>query len=259
MKTLLLLKRQRKRSGASSLRPQVRPSRIKIKLPSLYPLVLIGIAGFFTAIFYLSVNWFAGLSVDRVAISGEFRQVEKQALAAIVEPYLQEGFAFVDLDEIQLQLESLPWIYQVSLRRQWPGQLAIHVTEQTPIARWDKEGFINHRGEFFAATERVSIDGLPLLQGPVDKASDMMADYRDLGELLRQQGLVLSRLSMDERGNWSAVLQNGVTIVLGSDQVMEKVQRFVFAYQRALSEKFDQVERIDMRYSNGLAVAWRNV
>jgi cell division protein FtsQ len=183
--------------------------------------------------------------------------VQREQLAGLVEPFLQDGFMLVDLAEIQQRLEAVPWIYRVSVQRQWPDQLIIDVTEQTAIARWDKQGFINHRGEFFSGTERLPIEGLPLLQGPVDKASEMMADYRDLGELLRQQGLVLSRLSMDERGNWSAVLDSGVTIVLGSDQVMEKVQRFVLVYRRELAEKFNQVRRIDMRYSNGLAVAWR--
>lgn len=259
MKKLLLLKKQRKRSGASSVRPRPSKAGFKLKLPSLYPLVLVVMAGLFGAACYQSFNWLTGLSVDRVAITGEFRQVQREQLSELVEPFLQQGFAFVDLDAIQQQLEALPWIYQASVRRQWPDQLVVDVAEQIAIARWDKQGFINHRGEFFAATEKVFIDDLPLLQGPADKASEMMADYRDLGELLRQQGLVLNRLSMDERGNWSAVLDSGVTIVLGSDQVMEKIQRFVLAYQRVLSTKFEQVKRIDMRYSNGLAVAWQKV
>jgi cell division protein FtsQ len=260
MKKQLLFKKQRKRSGASTVRRG--PSRRKLtlpSLPSLYPLVMTGLLVTVSLGVYQGVEWLTGLSVDRVAISGEFRQVQREPLTKLVEPFLDEGFLLVDLEGIRQQLEAVPWIYQVSVKRQWPDQLVIHVTEQTAIARWDKQGFINHRGEFFAATETVFIKGLPLLQGPVDKASEMMVDYRDLGELLRQQGLVLTRLSMDERGNWSAVLDSGVTIVLGSDQVMEKVQRFVLAYQRVLSEKFEKVKRIDMRYSNGLAVAWRSV
>jgi cell division protein FtsQ len=255
MNKMGLLKKQRKRFGASSTRP--RPSRPQLRLPSLYPLLWVVLAGVFITASHQAYNWLAGLAIERVAITGEFKQVQREQLAGLVEPFLQDGFMLVDIAEIQQRLEAVPWIYRVSVQRQWPDQLIIDVTEQTAIARWDKQGFINHRGEFFAGTERLPIEGLPLLQGPVDKASEMMADYRDLGELLRQQGLVLSRLSMDERGNWSAVLDSGVTIVLGSDQVMEKVQRFVLVYRRELAEKFNQVRRIDMRYSNGLAVAWR--
>lgn len=256
MKKQVLLKKQRKRTGASSVRP--RPSSLpRFKLPPLYPLVFILLATAVGLGTYQGVSWLGGLSVDRVAINGEFRQVERQQLAVLVEPFLDKGFVRVDLEGIQQQLEALPWIYQATVRRKWPDQLLIHVTEQTAIARWEGQGFINHRGEFFAAEEVKAIDSLPLLQGPVERASEMMADYRDLGELLRQQGLVLSRLSMDERGNWLAVLDNDVTIVLGSDQVMEKVQRFVIAYQAVLAKKFEQVKRIDMRYSNGLAVSWR--
>ncbi len=257
MNKLVLLKRQRKRTGASSTRPL--PSRRQFRMPSVYPLVLALVLGVFVAGGYQASLWLTGLSIERVAISGEFRQVQRKQIAGQVQPFLSEGFVFVDLEGIRAQLESIPWIYQVTVVRQWPDQLIIRVTEQRAIARWDKQGFINHRGDFFAAKEQVFIDDLPLLQGPVEKASEMMADYRDLGELLRQQGLVLRRLSMDERGNWSAVLEGGVTIILGGDEVMGRVQRFVSAYQKVLAEKFNQVERIDMRYSKGLAVAWRKV
>jgi cell division septal protein FtsQ len=51
-------------------------------------------------------------------------------------------------------------------------------------------------------------------------------------------------------------LNNRVSIVLGKDDVMGKMQRFVAAYDLGLIDKFIEVDRIDMRYSSGLAVLW---
>ncbi len=36
----------------------------------------------------------------------------------------------------------------------------------------------------------------------------------------------------------------------------QKLRRFLWVYQRALAADFERVKRVDIRYVNGLAVAW---
>ncbi len=45
--------------------------------------------------------------------------------------------------------------------------------------------------------------------------------------------------------------------MLGQGRLIEKMRRFVTIYEKALKEKQDQVARVDLRYPQGLAVAWR--
>jgi cell division protein FtsQ len=39
--------------------------------------------------------------------------------------------------------------------------------------------------------------------------------------------------------------------------VVEKMRRFVSVYEKALKEHNTNIARVDLRYPNGLAVAWR--
>ena len=45
-------------------------------------------------------------------------------------------------------------------------------------------------------------------------------------------------------------------MLLGRDQVVEKMRRFTAIYQKALEQESEKIARIDLRYANGLAVAW---
>jgi len=51
--------------------------------------------------------------------------------------------------------------------------------------------------------------------------------------------------------------KQGVELLLGRDQIIEKMRRFTAIYQQALVQESDRIARIDLRYANGLAVAWR--
>ena len=83
------------------------------------------------------------LPVQRISVTGELEHTQAQVVQDIVQPGLAGGFLKADLQHIRQQLESLPWIYEASVRRRWPAALEIHVVEETPIARWGEDGFLN--------------------------------------------------------------------------------------------------------------------
>jgi cell division protein FtsQ len=196
-------------------------------------------------------------AVSRVSISGEFLHVDKSRLAKKVTPYLEKGFLLSDLSAIQQGLEEMPWVYQVSVERKWPDKIAIQVVEQTAIARWGSSAYINAEGDIFNPLKVENIVGLVMLSGPESRAQDVMLKFETLTSVFKQQGLNLKQLLLSDSYRWTAVLEGGVTLVLGPDPIMKKVERFMLAYQLELKSKFKQVARVDMRYSNGLAVQWQ--
>ena len=46
--------------------------------------------------------------------------------------------------------------------------------------------------------------------------------------------------------------------MFGRDQLVEKMRRFMRLYDQVLKAQMDNIARIDLRYPNGLAVAWRD-
>ena len=85
--------------------------------------------------------------VQRVAVQGDFKYASRQQISKLVQAELDGGFLSVDLQRIRQQLERDPWIDSAVVSRRWPSQLVIAVTEETPIARWNRHGFLNSRGQ----------------------------------------------------------------------------------------------------------------
>ena len=195
--------------------------------------------------------------VEKVAVTGELRHVDKSIIVEAVTPYLAVGFIRLDMAGIRQQLQQMPWVYEVRLQRTWPNSVTINIVEQQAIAQWGEKGFLNHRGELFKPEKLVVMKDLPLLAGPDSSSKEVMNNYRSIAELLNKQGLTLNSLSVDQRGSWQARLNGGVILKMGKEQVLEKVQRFVLVYKKALPRDLVAVKSIDMRYSNGVAVSWQ--
>ena len=196
------------------------------------------------------------IPVQRISVTGELEHTQTAVVQDMVQPALAGGFLKADLQHIRQQLEGLPWIYQATVRRRWPNALEIHVVEQLPIARWGEDGFLNHEGQMFRSGKAGQWQTLPLLQGPAGTAQALMANYQRLVELLAPLGLSVAQLAVDERGEIEAVLGGGIKLVVGSGDFLERIQRFVAIYRKELAPRADDVERVDLRYESGIAVAF---
>lgn len=254
-----------KKTPASGAVSRVKPSK-EINFRRFNPFLWIITGIVFLASIFVSVDYMLSQPVTRVIVNGEFHHVVKDSISDEVVPYLEDGFVMLDLDGIRQQLLSRPWIYEVNVSRKWPNEIAIIVTEQTPIARWGKTGFLNHRGDFFEPENPTQMKferDLPLLSGPRGSTTKVMGHFSEWRRLLEQKKLNVYELSLEENGGWSVIiggyqLNNRVPVVLGSGDVMEKMRRFINIYNLVLLADFNRVDRIDMRYSNGLAIAWRD-
>ena len=196
------------------------------------------------------------IPVQRISVTGELEHTRAEAVQEMVQPALAGGFLNADLQHIRRQLEGLPWIYEATVRRKWPNALEIHVVEQLPIARWGSDGFLNHEGEVFHSAKIGEWQSLPLLQGPEGAARDLVANYQRLAELLAPVGLAVEQLVVDERGQVEAVLAGGMQLIVGGDDFLERMHRFVAIYRTELAARAEDVERVDLRYESGIAVAF---
>lgn len=197
--------------------------------------------------------------VERISVTGELAHTRTSEVQDIVQPALIGGFLGADLGRVRAKLEALPWIYEASVRRVWPNALEINVVEQLPIARWGTDAFLNHEGEKFSPSDTQSWGALPLLTGPEGAASDLMGTYQRLVDMFTPLGLGVNQLTVDERGQVEAVLAGGQLLMIGSEDFLERIQRFTRLYRLELASRMEQVERIDLRYQSGAAVAFREL
>jgi len=196
------------------------------------------------------------LPVQTVRVGGELKHLSRGALRTAVAPYAEAGLLRVDVTQVRRALEALAWVDRAQVRRVWPDVLEIGIAEQRPIARWDGRALVNHRGELFRPPEAQWPQGLPQLAGPERNAAAIAARFSELRNLFAPLGLELAALIQDKRRSWKLRLTNGIELMLGRDRTAERLLRFMELYPRVLAKRADRIERVDLRYTNGLAVGW---
>lgn len=196
--------------------------------------------------------------VERVSISGRFQRVQAlEVEKAVREAVGRQGMVGVDLARIAEAVEAIAWVDRASVARSWPRSLTVQVVEQTPVARWGEQGLVNVRGEVFMHDSRHIPPELPELTGPESQAPLMTQRYLAASPRLIQAGMRLMRLTLDERGAWEVLLDNGVTLRLGREHVEERFDRFMQAGARVVTTRAGEIAYVDLRYANGFAVGWR--
>lgn len=210
------------------------------------------------AVALLAFRHLQQMPIERIAVSGGLQQVSRQQIQDMVTSTLAGGFLNADLDAIRLPLEQLPWVHRVVVKRHWPNQLEIVVTEQLPIARWGEQAFVNHEGDVFAPEKVPQLPELPLLSGPQGSQLALMRLYMFMHEELQPLHLEVTELVMNSRGGLRARLSDDTELVFGSDRVEDKLLRYVSFHQAQLEHRTGAVARVDLRYESGFAVTWRN-
>jgi cell division protein FtsQ len=71
-------------------------------------------------------------------------------------------------------------------------------------------------------------------------------------------GLDVRKLEVDARGSWDMSLQNGVEIRLGKRDVAERTRLFLDVVANVVSSREAAIDFVDMRYSNGFTIGWKD-
>ena len=196
------------------------------------------------------------LTLKRVQLEGSFVHVSRSEVQALLKPYARQSFFDLDLSAIKSQLQQQPWVRQASVRRHWPDELEIRLLEQQPVAHWGAKGLVNTEGRVFSPGGDLP-EGLPRLYGPVNSEPLLLARLQDVDELLKPLGLKVTEMHLDDRRSWRIQLDNGLQLMLGRDQGMQRIQRFISFYPVLLAARADRVRSVDLRYTNGIVLQWR--
>ena len=74
--------------------------------------------------------------------------------------------------------------------------------------------------------------------------------------IIEPLGLSIRQLSMDSRRAYRLTLSNGIVVLLGRENMQDRLKRFARVYKKVLATRAQDIARVDTRYSNGLAVGW---
>ncbi|MDJ0034946.1 cell division protein FtsQ [Pantoea allii] len=201
------------------------------------------------------------LPLSKLVVTGQLHYTThddiRQAILSLGSP---GTFMSQDVNIIQQQIERLPWVKQVSVRKQWPDELKIHLVEYTPVARWNDSHMVDSDGVSFSVpANHMGKETLPMLYGPEGSEKEVLAGYHSMDDVLKARKFTLKVASMTARRSWQLVTSDDVRIELGRTDTMKRLNRFIELYPVLLQQGQNEHKRInsvDLRYDSGASVGW---
>lgn len=201
------------------------------------------------------------LPLRQVVFAQELLHTRRGEIEQVLPGVLKGNFFSVNLEEVRGELERLPWVRKVELRRVWPAQLEVKVEEHRPAARWGegRDELVNTFGEVFAATApEADVAKLPLLYGPQGTAPEVLKRYGEFVGAFKTLEQKPVQVKLSPRLAWQVKLGNGMLVEMGREQqksaVSVRLQRFVAFYPELVARYAVQPAVVDLRYPNGFAV-----
>jgi cell division protein FtsQ len=201
-----------------------------------------------------------------LVLSAPPSQVTQAQLEYVARTAIKGNFFTARLEDVRMAFEKLPWVRHAEVRRLWPDGLELSLEEHEAVGYWKNIGdgggdvrLVNRRGEVFAASSDVA---MPEFSGPPGSAVTMLEHYETYSRILQPLQARLVRMDLSVRGVWRLWLDNGLFIVLDREQerspIEARLENFVAAWAHLQDRLGGQIERADLRYPNGFALALVN-
>jgi len=214
------------------------------------------IAASICAVLYGAVFYTAHLPglfpLQSVRLDDVPQRIDSAEVLRVVRTEVRGNILTADIEHLRQSLEKLPWVRNVSIRREFPHRLAVRLEEHQALARWNNAALVNRQGEvFIAQSEQV----LPVFTGQDGTAAEVTQRYTQFSQQLAALDLQVTRMVLSPRHAWQLRLSNGMVLELGREDMQQRLARFVDVYPYSLAAMQSRVKYVDLRYRNGFAVS----
>ena len=227
------------------------------------------------SIFVFVVLFLAQLAIDHfrnpgrfpirsVVVEGVYQFADQGEMRERVMTQASRGFFNLDIDHIQQRVEELPWVKNAYVRRVWPESISVHIEEHNPIARWGSKSLVTENFKLFSPPQMSGesnanfaelIDELPVLYSPERRHVALLKLLKETKPILDAVEAPLEGIVEDERRSLTLNLKNNVKVVIGHNEVPERIKKFTEIFRSYVAPVYDDFAKVDMRYTNGFAMA----
>lgn len=172
----------------------------------------------------------------------------------------QGNFYQANLQTYQALVEALPWVSQVDIKRDWQKGLVVTVIPRQPVAKFGSEKLIDATGKVFvpADSELLTAQKWMQLQGEPNKSALIMQQTEQVTKWFYPLHMKVEEVILTPRMTWLLRFDNGLRVLVDKDGTSEKLYQLSILLQNQLKNKLNQIETIDLRYKNGMALTWKN-
>jgi|AntRauTorcE11897_2_1112592.scaffolds.fasta_scaffold00188_14 cell division protein FtsQ len=194
-----------------------------------------------------------GFELKQIEVTGR-RYTNPQTLRDLIQMEQGDSLFAINLQQARGRIQTLPWVRDVSLRRQWPDRISISLDERQPLALWQQDGklsVIDLDGEVIYPENLDDFTTLPILTG-----QDAPEHARTLIEMLTAEPIVAEQVDSAIRiggRRWDIKLKNGIKIKLPEDDMPYALARVAEAERKYLIFS-KEILSLDARFSDKLIV-----
>ncbi len=233
-------------------------SRIGVKLFLIA--LLLGAGGLWLGTRYSGLKWSlktASLPIKYVRTEGVFQYLSKDDIKTVLEPLVTTSFLEANMQAIHLAVAALPWVDAVEVKRLWPDTIDIKVTEKKAYLRWGKDSLITEQGVIFTPKSLERHQHLIVVTAPQARRLEVLEIMKGIKTALADESLELAEFTINNRWSWTIKLTTGLEILLGREEQLKKLQRFLKTIPLLGKQQIEAMAVVDLRYPNGYAVSWK--
>ena len=192
--------------------------------------------------------------LDLVRVEGDLSDAERTIVVAVVNEAMSKGDV-VNIRDLHEKIVNIDWIRAVTVRRNWPNSVHVTVNRELPTVRWGFDAFLNGKGDILSMAEKYSLE-LPLVNALSTDSVSSMKSFKTFSTLVERSGLRIVELGESSVAGWTVTFANGISVVVGKADVLNRLKRFVYVYEEVLRGNEDHVVKADARYPSGVAIEW---
>jgi len=189
--------------------------------------------------------------IYKLQVNAPFEHVSEDLIRQELVGIFPDGFVSLSVEGVVERLTRLPMVAQVEAEKVWPDTLKLTVHEEQPVAVWNEQNMLSQSGEILPLA--LAQLQLPQLKGREGESRLVMQHFQLFNHWGNRHQLSLQALNNTASG-WQLIYENDFQIWLDSAQAMQGLQQL-----EDVLHQFDikRIRRIDMRYEQGFAVAWK--
>lgn len=215
-----------------------------------------------TVLLLVGLIWIASVGINSIPVKyvrteGVFQYLSKEEIKTALQPLVITSFFDADMQAIHQAVSELTWVDTVTVKRVWPDAIDVKIREKKPYVRWGQQRLVSARGDIITPKNIDAFKNLPILQGPEQQQLKTLEIMKGVNTALADQSMKIAEFTINDRWAWKIKLTTGLEILLGRNEQLKKLQRFLKTLDVLGQEQVEKIAIVDLRYPNGYAVSWK--
>ena len=228
------------------------PNRFHQLLPKL---LMLGVVLLLLILAALAIN--AAISLQHKGLNTQQTLQLQQLLGEKADTNLLKA----DLQSYVAKLETVDWVGQADVRRDWQQGIVVNVVPRQAVAKFGSERLVDANGTVFKPADSNDLNNASLmqLQGDSQNAVVMMQQIKQVSDWFMPLGMKIEEVIVTPRMAWLFRFDNGLRVLVDNDNTSEKLYRLSIMLQNQLKPQLKTLQTVDLRYKNGMAITKRPV